>query len=265
MTEKKESGREKPVEGLVDGKALVLPAKMALEIEGVLVSPLGSVSQHGKDRIFTDFSYPSGEEERKKGTSKHGGKKGRRKGGSEATRPVCMNEASDFGEAAICECAGVAQSVIERAVAIRATLGTSARIVAAKVDVKGAFRHWKLDLGVIEVFCYMIEQWLVIDLNLPFGWCNSPGWWQLAANGIQQAYRSLNEDYHPTEEALQWAEKMPLLTDKAGRRRKEVDKSKLVMELPMDGFKPKDKFWVNFYVDDGMPLEIVWEDNRRIK
>jgi hypothetical protein len=251
----REEGRQKLVESLINGKAILAWKSEAEETEGVLLSPMGMTDT---DRAYMDCSYAPRDEDRYKAKGKRSDKERGEQGKS-------LNGATDFSECPENECGSVVKAIIELIVGLRGKFGTKVRMVAGKVDVKGAFKHIKLYLGAIECFCYIFGEWLVIELVLPFGWRNSPGWWQLVANGIQQAHNSLDRSYTPTEEAVRWAEdKLVLNRTRENRQRKAVDPNTLVNRLPKGGGKD-DKFSAKYYVDDGTLVELVWCGGLRLR
>ena len=56
------------------------------------------------------------------------------------------------------------------------------------MDVKDAFRRLHVAWEKAPTFAYMVNDLIVVDFRLPFGWRNSPGWWALHASAVRHAY-----------------------------------------------------------------------------
>lgn len=60
-------------------------------------------------------------------------------------------------------------------------------LVFQEMDLKGAFRCVAADPARAPAFACMIEEFIVVDLRLQFGWRGSPGWFGLVAGAIEHA------------------------------------------------------------------------------
>lgn len=54
-------------------------------------------------------------------------------------------------------------------------------------DLKRAFRQILVDPGGAQVFAYVWDELLIVELRLQFGWRGSLGWSGLVAEGIEHA------------------------------------------------------------------------------
>ena len=59
--------------------------------------------------------------------------------------------------------------------------------ILQKMDVKDAFRRLHVAWEKAPTFAYMVNDLIVVDFRLPFGWRNSPGWWALHASAVRHA------------------------------------------------------------------------------
>ncbi|CAN0016285.1 unnamed protein product, partial [Choristocarpus tenellus] len=55
----------------------------------------------------------------------------------------------------------------------------------SKTDVKDAFRQVPVAPKGEVKFGYCVEEVIVIDFRLQFGWKNIPGWWDLMASALE--------------------------------------------------------------------------------
>ena len=68
------------------------------------------------------------------------------------------------------------------------------RILIQKMDVCSAFRQIPVDPAGAPAFAYVLEDFLVADLRLQFGWRGSPGWFGVVASAIEHARRNTTRE-----------------------------------------------------------------------
>ena len=60
-----------------------------------------------------------------------------------------------------------------------ANTASEPRILLVKADVTDAFRNVKLAPDQAQMFCYMVDDVLVVDVRLTFDWAGSLGHWRV--------------------------------------------------------------------------------------
>ena len=66
-------------------------------------------------------------------------------------------------------------AILRRICALREAVGPDVPIYTSKMDVKDAFRRLHVAWEKAPTFAYMVNDLIVVDFRLPFGWRNSPG------------------------------------------------------------------------------------------
>ena len=79
-------------------------------------------------------------------------------------------------------------AILRRICALREAVGPDVPIYTSKMDVKDAFRRLHVAWEKAPTFAYMVNDMIVVEFRLPFGWRNSPGWWALHASAVRHAY-----------------------------------------------------------------------------
>ena len=64
------------------------------------------------------------------------------------------------------------------------------RILLAKADVTEAFRNVRVAPDQAQTFCYMVDDVLVADFRLTFGWAGSPGYWGVMSEAAAHSHRN---------------------------------------------------------------------------
>ena len=64
------------------------------------------------------------------------------------------------------------------------------RILLAKADVTEAFRNVRVAPDQAHNFCYMVDDVLVADFRLTFGWAGSPGHWGVMSEAAAHSHRN---------------------------------------------------------------------------
>eukprot|EP00752_Nemacystus_decipiens_P007888 g7048.t1 len=217
---------EKVLRDVATGKALVFPKRMAGQIPGLRVSPMGVVKEkEGKIREIHDLTVEVGE-----GRS--------------------VNASTEFSEIPECTMASALKRLITRLLQLRKDDPT-AHLVLQKMDLKGAFRHIPVDPGGAQVFGYLWGDLLVVDLRLPFGWRGSPGWFGLVAGGIEHAQCNITVDTVVRTPSGVKAVEHVRVEPPSGRPLAPVPTQ---CKVPSPG-KDQEKACTVFYVDDAMSLE----------
>ena len=62
------------------------------------------------------------------------------------------------------------------------------RILISKADVSDAFRNVRVAPEQANKFCYVLDDLIVADLRLTFGWAGSPGFWGLLSSAAEHAH-----------------------------------------------------------------------------
>ena len=213
------------------GRALVFKLSSASDIPGLRVSPLAVVLKP-KFRIIHDLTFA-------------------RAGGHSS-----VNDDTDFSSAPSCELGHVFRDVLLRVLFLRQLHGPTARIVLCRVDVKDAYRQVLVDPVGAPVFGYAMGEYVVVDLRLQFGWRNSPGFWGLMASALEHSH---------THSTFQNAAVSPQGAAAVGHVRLAPPRGGSVTSLPRDcrtvsgsGGYAGSRFFVRYYVDDGILVEVQW-------
>ena len=228
---------EELVYDVIHGRALVFDRCFAREIAGLRVAPLGVVEEP-KFRIIHDLSS------------------------SQSSKSTSVNEDTDFSCAPPCELGHVIWDVLLRVMYLRQKFGPNARIVLSKLDVKSAFRQVPVDRSRAPIFGYVVEDLVVVDLRLQFGWTSSPGFWGIFSSALEHSHTHTTfEDALVSEHGRGAAESVHIADAR----------NRVVAPLPSDcadlgewGGRFYDPFFVRYYVDDGILVEVQWwPDGRR--
>ena len=222
---------------VVHGRALVFKSSSSSDIPGLRVSPLAVVLEP-KFRILHDLTCA-------------------RAGGH-----FSAVDDTDFCSAPSNELGHVLRDVLLRVSFLRQMHGPTARIAICRTDVKDAFRQVLVDPVGVPVFGYAMGEYVVVDLRLQFGWRNSPGFWGLMASALEHAHAlSTFQDGAVSPQGAAAVEHVRLAPPRGGS----------VTSLPRDcrtvsgsGGYAGSRFFVRYYVDDGILVEVQWwPDGRR--
>ena len=154
------------------------------------------------------------------------------------------------------------RDVLLRVLVLRQLHGPTARIILCCVDVKDAFRLVKVDPVGAPVLGYAMGEYVVVDLRLQFRWRSSPGFWGLMASALEHAH---------THSTFQNVAVSPQGAAAVKHVRLAPPRGASVTPLPRDcrtvsgsGGSAGSRFFVRYYVDDGIRVEIQWwPDGRR--
>ena len=100
-----------------------------------------------------------------------------------------VNADTDWDSVPKCAVAGIMTEIVTPILGLRAKFGEEKRIFLQTMDVKSAFRQVGVAPGGAAAFAYRLEELIVVDLWLQFGWCRSPGWWGVVVVAIEAAHR----------------------------------------------------------------------------
>ena len=219
------------------GRAFALPRSMAGEIPGLHLSPMGVVVSPSKKRIIHDFlSFRS----------------------SPQASSVNADTAPD--SAPPVELGRVLRDIIWRVLFLRQKFGTGVDIVISKVDMTDAFRQVRVQGAKSSVFGYSCEDLVIIDRCLDFGWTNSPGNYCLLTSALEHAH-------------LQTSAGDATVTAEGWKATQHIDVIEPPVSPPPPSFPPgcrtppgagggkADRFFIRFYVDDGILVEVRWFRN----
>ena len=228
---------KKICEDVVYGRALVFDLRFAGEILGLRSSPL-SVVLEPKFRNIHNLTF-----------ARAGGR-------------TSVNGDTDFDFAPPSELGHVLREVLLGVMFLRQTHGSNARILLCRVDVKDAFRQVLVDPTGAPVFGYVFGDRVVVDLRLQFGSRNSPGFWGLMASALEHAH---------THSTFQGADVSQQGAAAVAHVRISPPRGVPVVSILGDcgpvfgsGGNAGNYFFVRYYVDDGILVEVQWwPDGRR--
>ena len=226
---------DKIVSDVVLGRALVFDVQFIREILGLRVSPVGVVEEP-KFRIIHDLTFA-------------------------AAGRTSVNADTDFDRAPECLLGHVLFDILSRILFLRQLHGEEAEIMLCRVDVREAFRQVVVDPSRAAVFGYVMGDSVVVDLRSQFGWRSSPGFWSLFSSALEHSH---------THTTFQTASVLPMGAE-AVQHVKVVPPTVSAARLPrdcativMDGGFAGSVFFVRYYVDDGVLVEVrFFRDGRR--
>ena len=76
--------------------------------------------------------------------------------------------------------------ITTRILGLRAKFGTWKQILLQNIDAKSAFRQVAVAPDRAAAFTYWLEDLILVDLRLNFGWHESPWWWGMTVSAIQE-------------------------------------------------------------------------------
>lgn len=94
-------------------------------------------------------------------------------------RVVCdlcwkVNANTDFACATLCKLGHVMRDVLLQMLYLRPKFGRNVRVVLSKLDIKQGFKQIPIAPARAPVFEYVVDDLLVVDFGLQFGWRSSP-------------------------------------------------------------------------------------------
>ena len=156
---------KKLYEDIRRNRVLVFERESAASLKGLRVAPLGAVVTH-KVRIINDYSFEAGAARGEKGG---------------------LNRDTQTEEVPKCLCGDALPALLKALTDLRIRF-PNRRILLAKADVTDAFRNVRIAPHQAQNFCYVVDDVLVSDFRLTFGWAASPGYWGLMAAAAEHAH-----------------------------------------------------------------------------
>ena len=215
------------------GRAFVFPKTEAELIPGLRLSPLGVVVPPEKIRIIHDLTFEC----------------------SPVSRSV--NADTDSEVAPKVELGHVLRDIVWRILWLRRTYGPSARIVLSKIDVTDAFRQVAVQWSGAPVFGYSVGDLVVVDRRLVFGWRNSPGNFCVMTAALEHSHNHTSVANAVVTDLGRTATnhvEVPLPSE----RETPPPFPPGCRIPPGSGGGRSDSFFVRFYVDDGILVEVMW-------
>ena len=126
--------------------------------------------------------------------------------------------------------------------------------------MKHAYRQVLVDPVGAPVFGYAMGEYVVVDLRLQFGWRNSPGFWGLMASALEHSHtHSTFQDAAVSRGGCrQTCAPCPAVGDSVTSFPRDC------RTVPGSGGYAGSRFFVRYYVDDGILVEVQWwPDGRR--
>lgn len=227
---------KKLVEDVVAEKVLVFRKEDADKIPGLRVSPLGVVEERKKQRVIHDLSFQVD---------------------SKAVGEEPVNRSTYFSEVPECEMASVMRELLVRFLGLRKKYPDT-RILIQKMDVCSAFRKIPVDPAGAPAFGYVLEDVLVVDMRLQFGWRGSSGWFGVVASAIEHAHRNTTrESIELTPSGIRTTAHVRIAPK--GVPFTQVPEQCVVQELEGGGLG--DTAMVRFFVADAIGLEAMHDQN----
>ena len=156
---------EKLADDVRRNRCLVFKKRAAAELEHVRVAPLGAVVT-SKVRIINDFSF---DPNTARGT----------KGG--------LNRDTLTQDIPRCLCGDALPKLLAEIVRLKIKYPLK-RILISKADASDAFKNVRIAPEHANKFCYVLDDLIVADLRLTFGWAGSPGFWGLLSSAAEHAH-----------------------------------------------------------------------------
>ena len=143
---------EKLCEDVRPNRCLVFTREAAEKIVGLRIAPLRAVVTH-KVRIINDYSFDPSTVRGEKGG---------------------LNRDAVSEEVPSCLCRVTLPALLNVLTDLRIRF-PNRHILLAKADVTEAFRNVRVAPDQAQFFCYIVDDVLVADFWLTFGWAGSPG------------------------------------------------------------------------------------------
>ena len=159
--------REKLCEDVRRNRCLVFTREAVEKIVGLRVAPLGAVVTH-KVKIINDYSFDP--------TTARGEKGG-------------LNHDTVSEKVPPCLCGEALPALLNVLTDLRIRFPIR-RILLAKADVTEAFRNIRVAPDQAQNFCYTVDNVLVADFRLTFGWAGSPGHWGVMSEAAAHSHRN---------------------------------------------------------------------------
>ena len=158
---------QKLCEDVRRNRCLVFTREAAAKIVGLGLAPLGAVVTH-KVRIINDYSFDPSTARGEKGG---------------------LNRDKVSEEVPPCLCGEALPALLNVLTDLRIRF-PNYRILLAKADVTEMFRNVRVAPDQAQHFCYMVDDVIVADFRLTFGWAGSPGHWGVMSEAAGHSHRN---------------------------------------------------------------------------
>ena len=217
---------EKLFDDVRRNRCIILKKVNATDVQGARVAPLGAVPG-AKVRIINDFSFEPGTKKGKKGG---------------------LNKDTVMAEVPPCLCGEAMPTFLADLTSLRAKWPEK-RILMAKADVASAFRNVRIAPEHASKFCYVLDDVLVADLRLTFGWAASPGLWGVMASAAEHSHRNTNaSNVQLLDEGIKMMSHVKVTPPWEEGQPKKLSAEANIK--PHKGGGPEDDYLATVYVDD---------------
>jgi len=226
---------KKIIEDVKRNRCLVFHKAAATDVDGLQVAPLGAVVTN-KVRLIHDHSFE---------TDTFRGNKGG------------INKDTLIEDVPKCLCGEALPKLLAELTGLRVKF-PSKRILLSKADVSDAFRNVRVDAEQAKKFCYVLDELLVADFRLTFGWAGSPGNWGVLSSAAEHSHCHTS-----IEDAVILPEGADMMSHVKVVEPWEVGKPATVPKdarvRPSSGGEVKDPFFAIVYVDDFILAKVQHE------
>ena len=219
---------EKLCEDVRRNRCLVFTREAAEKIVGLRVTPLGAVVTH-KVRIINDYSFDPSTVRGEKGG---------------------LNRDTISEEVPPCLCGEALPALLNVLPDLRIRF-PNRRILLAKADVTEAFRNVRVAPDQAQNFCYMVDDVLVADFRLTFGWAGSPGHWGVMSEAAAHSHRNTTvESAEVLFEGKAMMSHVKIIEPWEVGRPRQVPPCVRVKSKDVPRGGPHEPFFATVYVDD---------------
>ena len=209
-------------------RCLVFTREAAEKIVGLRVAPLGAVVTH-KVRIINDCSFDPSTVRGEKGG---------------------LNRDTISEEVPPCLCGEALPPLLNVLTDLRIRF-PNRRILLAKEDVTAAFRNVRVAPDQAQTFCYMVDDVLVADFRLTFGWAGSPGHWGVMSEAAAHSHQNTTvESAEILFEGKAMMSHVKIIEPWEAGRPRQVPPCVRVKSKDVPRGGPHEPFFATVYVDD---------------
>ena len=219
---------EKLCEDVRRNRCLVFTREAAEKIVGLRIAPLGAVVTH-KVRIINDYSFDP--------STARGEKEG-------------LNRDTISEEVPPCLCGEALPALLNVLTDLRIRF-PNRRILLAKADVTEEFRNVRVAPDQAQTFGYMVDDVLVADFRLTFGWAGSPGHWGAMSEAAAHSHQNTTvESAEILCEGKAMMSHVKIIEPWEVGRPRLVSSSVRVKNKDVSRDGPHEPFFATVYVDD---------------
>ena len=165
-----------------------------------------------------------------------------------------VNEDTDASSSPRCELGHVVRDIIWRIQYLWQRFRRGVRIVPIKIDVKDAFREVPVEITRAPVFGYVFGDFVVVNRRLHFGWRNSQGFWCSFASALEHVHNNTSRRRAVYTDSGREAIQHVVVTPSRESRAAALPPG--YVAPPRRGGSADYFFFVRFYVDDGVSVEV---------